>query len=146
MGFFDSFVKRVMAAGKTGKLGRNDLSMLNNLFTKTNLRNKVLARGILSALKAGNAKDSEIKRLTKLLGKATERINDNRKPFSPSDEKELRLIFESAGLSIKTTRWFTLHMDQFLNNEINEELIGKGQLVPSKKVVKFETGKQKLRG
>lgn len=138
MGFFDSFVKRVMDAVKIGRLQKKDSEILSNFFMKAKVRNKVLAHGILSALNTGRTGDSEIKKLSKLLENANERIEQGRKPFSPSDEKDLRSIFDNAGLSIKTAKWFSLNMDQFLSNEINDEIVEKSA---AKKIVRFSEKK-----
>ncbi|MFA6531125.1 MAG: hypothetical protein WCT31_05305 [Candidatus Micrarchaeia archaeon] len=147
MGFFDSFVKRVMDAAQAGKLGKDDSGKLKRMFENTKKRNVVLAKGILTALKAGKAKETDIQRLAGLLENANQKISQDKKPFTKQEENDIRNIFQNAGISEKTARWFSLQMDEFLSSEIKEAVAGKTVVpVPTKKTVKmdFSTKKQKL--
>ncbi len=146
MGFFDSFVKRVTDAAK-GRLNKDDSGRLKRMFDNAKKRNTILAKGILSALRAGKASPKDIQKFANMLDRANNRIVNGTNPFSSSDEKELREIFLRSGISEKAARWFSLQMDEFLSSEIEESVRGK---LPSielpKKTVKldFIQKKQKL--
>jgi hypothetical protein len=146
MGFFDSFVRRVMDAAK-GRLNKDDSSRLKRMFDNTKRRNTILAKGILSALKAGKASPKDIQIFANMLDNANGRIANGKAPFSSSDEKELRGIFMRAGISEKAARWFSLQMDEFLNSEIEESVREKTPSISlPKKTVKldFTQKKQKM--
>lgn len=147
MGFFESFAKRVMDAAQAGRLGKDDSGKLKRMFDNAKKRNAILAKGILTALKAGKATESDIQKLAGLLENANQRIAQDKKPFSRQEENEIRGIFQNAGISEKTSRWFSLQMDEFLSSEIKEAVAGKTVVpVPAKKTVKMDisTKKQKL--
>jgi len=150
MGFFDSFVKRVMEAAKLGRLDKTDVSKLKRMFDNTKKRNIVLAKGILSALKAGKTSDEDTRKFAKLLENANTRIENEKAPFSAADEKELRQIFTNAGISEKAARWFSLQMDEFLGTELEESVMDKKTIEypKQKKTIKYEfpQKKQKIEG
>lgn len=150
MGFFDSFTKRVLEAAKSGKLGKEDVGKLQRLFEGMKKRNTILARGILSALKAGKANEKDILKLSKLLKNANEKIATGKEPFSASEKKEIKDIFQSAGVSEKAARWFSLQMDEFLSSELEESVVEKKIIdyPQDKKTVKveFSQKKQKVGG
>jgi len=145
MGFFDSFVKRVMDAAR-GNLNKEDSGRLKRMFGNAKKRNTILAKGILSALKAGKASQKDIQTFANMLDRANNRIANDKAPFSSSDEKELRKIFMHAGISEKAARWFSLQMDEFLNSEIEESVREKvPTIAPLKKTVKLDFAQKKQR-
>lgn len=143
MGFFDSFVKRVMDASR-GRLNKDDSGRLKRMFDNAKKRNTILAKGILSALSAGKSSPKEIQRFAMMLDNANNRIANGKTPFSSSDEKELREIFAHAGISEKAARWFSMQMDEFLNSEIEESVKEKiPSISPPKKIIKLDTEQKK---
>lgn len=125
MGFFEDFAKRVLDSARFGKLGERDASSLKRLLDKTKKRNTILARGLLSALGAGKASESDIKRFSSLLNTANDKISSGREPFSQQEQNELRDLFKRAGVPSKVARWLALQRDEFLNAEVAEIAIGK---------------------
>ena len=112
---------------------------LERLLDRTAKRNLILAKGILSALNAGGAKDVDIEKFSLLLEKANERINTGKEPFTNVDTQELANIFKRAYISTKAANWFATQMDELLAEEIDEFIKGKRSIgVPTKKTVTFE--------
>lgn len=99
---FSEFAKKVMDAAKAG-LTPKERGVLSRLFSRTKKRNTILAAGLLSALKAGGAPKADISALSELLGRANERILQDRKPFTKKDEKEIGRIFMNAHLPKKAS-------------------------------------------
>ena len=133
-----------MDAAKKGGLAVADLKKLDNLLTRTGKRNTVLAKGILSALTAGGSSDADVERFGNLLKNAEDKISNEQEPFTDSERAELSEIFDRAYISSKTTRWFSMQMDELLAEEIKEFIDGTRRVdigVPTKKTVKFETTK-----
>jgi hypothetical protein len=141
IGGFFKFARRVMDTAKKGGLSVADLKKLDNLLIRTGKRNTVLAKGILSALTAGGSSDADVERFGNLLKNAEDKISNEQEPFTNSERTELSEIFDRAYISSKTTRWFSLQMDELLAEEIKEFIDGTRRVdmgVPTKKTVKFE--------
>lgn len=139
IGSFYQFAQRVLQAAKDGKLPKNDAMKLERLLDRTAKRNLILAKGILSALNAGGAKEAEIARFSLLLEKANERITGGKEPFTSADTQELADIFKRSYISTKAANWFATQMDELLAEEIGEFIKGKRSIgVPTKKTVTFE--------
>lgn len=144
IGSFYQFAQRVLGAAKAGKLPKNDASKLERLLDRTAKRNLVLAKGILSALSIGGAKDADIQKFSALLEKANERIAEDKDPFTYADKDEIKDIFKRAYLSAKTADWFASQMDELLAEEIEDFIKGRRAIsTPSKRVVMFEEKKAK---
>ncbi len=143
IGSFFEFAERVMNAAKTAKLPKDDSRKLERLLTRTAKRNTVLAKGILSALNAGGAKEHDIKRFSDLLEKANERIVNDKEPFTGKENAEISDIFKRAYISTKAAHWFASQIDELVAEEIDEYIKGKRFLaIPSKKVVTFESARK----
>jgi 3-oxoacyl-ACP reductase-like protein len=141
VGSFFEFSKKVLAAAKKGGLTSRELKKLDNLLTRTGKRNTVLAKGILTALSAGGASNSDVTRFSELLLQAEERIITDKKPFNDAERKELTDIFKRAYVSAKTAQWFSAQVDELLAEEISEFVSGSRRIdlgVPTKKSVRFE--------
>ncbi len=139
IGSFYQFAQRVLQSAKDGKLPRSDVMKLKRLLDRTAKRNLILAKGILSALNAGGAKEADISKLSLLLEKANERINSGKEPFTSADTQELADIFNRAYISAKAANWFTTQMDELLAEEIDEFIKGKRSIGrATKKTVPFE--------
>jgi hypothetical protein len=138
IGSFYQFAQRVLEAAKKGGLAKNDVAKLERLFERTAKRNIILAKGILSALSAGGAKEADIQRFSALLEKANERISIGKEPFTPSDKQELSDIFKRAYISTKAAEWFATQIDELLAEEIDDFIKGRRAVaVPTKKVFTF---------
>jgi len=141
VGSFFEFSKKVLGAAKRGGLSPKELKKLDNLLTRTGKRNTVLAKGILTALNAGGAGESDVARFSELLLRAEERVVMDKKPFTDPERKELSDIFKRAYVSAKTAQWFSAQVDELLAEEINEFITGSRRIdlgVPTKKSVRFE--------
>jgi hypothetical protein len=146
IGAFFEFSRRVLDASKKGGLPQKDLTKLDNLLTRTGKRNSVLAKGILTALSAGGASESDVSRFGALLLSAEGRIGENKEPFTESERKELSDIFKRAYVSAKTVKWFSGQVDELLAEEINEFISGSRRIeigVPSRKSVRFDADTEK---
>jgi len=131
---FAAFAKRVIDAAKKGGLAPRDLKKLERLLARDGKRNRILAAGLVSAMKAGGAK--EIEKVGDLFEKASERIEAGKPPFTDEDANALRSILKKAGVSEKTTRWVSKHIDDLLAEEI-KNFISSGEtekkIIPVKK-------------
>jgi hypothetical protein len=144
-GTFANFAKKVLDAAKKGGLNSKDLRKLDRLLTRNAMRNKILAAGLVSALRAG-AKPSEVNRLSTMFEKASERIADGKDPFTEEEQKKIRSILDDAGISSKTSNWVAKHTDDLLAAEVNEFISGKHlttPIVPVKKTMAVEKEKDK---
>ena len=143
IGSFFEFASRVMDAAKSGRLPKDDSKKLERLLTRTAKRNTVLAKGILSALNVGGAKEADIKRFSELLEKANTRIMEDKDPFTEKEKNEISDIFRRSYISTKAAHWFASQIDELVATEIDEYIKGKRFLaIPSKKVVTFESPKR----
>jgi hypothetical protein len=143
LGSFFAFSKRVLDAARKGGLALRELKKLDNLLTRTGKRNTVMAKGILTALSAGGASESDVSRFGSLLRKAEERVMEGREPFTESERKELADVFGRAYISAKTAKWFSAQVDELLAEEINDFISGSRRVdlgVPAKKSVRFARG------
>jgi hypothetical protein len=122
---FRGFAERVLGAVRKGGLVKNDASMLNHLLKRTEKRNIILAKGILSAMDAGGASKTDVKRFGELLDKANNRIIENKDPFTGVEQNELASIFRRAYVSKKTSGWFTNNLDELLAQELSRNILGK---------------------
>jgi len=131
---FTAFAKRVIDAAKKGGLPLRDLKKLERLLARDGKRNKILAAGLVSAMRAGGAK--EIEKVGRLFERASERIEAGKPPFTNEDANILRSILKDAGVSEKTTRWVSKHIDDLLAEEI-KNFISSGEtqkkIIPIKK-------------
>ena len=100
---FAKFSERVLKAVK-GRLGKEDVGKLERLFRRVKKRNRILAAGMLSALRAGGASKRDIAQLANLLEKANERIEEGKRPFTLQDERALHSIFKSANLPLEAEK------------------------------------------
>ena len=139
---FIEFAKKVMQAAKKGGLKGPNLKKLEHLLSRTGKRNMILAQGILSALAAGGSSKEDIERFSNLLETANERIVQDKPPFTDTQQGELNDIFKRAFVSRKTSKWFSLQLDEFVAAEINEFISGGKEImtgIPERKTVKFTT-------
>lgn len=139
---FAEFAERVLAAAKNGGLGQKDLKKLERLLVKDGKRNKVLASGLVSAMRVGGSK--EVKKLSQIFERASERIAAGKPPFTEIEAKFLRSTLKNAGISEKTARWVRRNVDELLADEIKEfaeERVVGTSVVPTKKIWE---GKKKL--
>lgn len=139
---FKGFVIRVKKAVK-GKLSVSDTLLLEHLLNRTNERNLILARGLLTALDIHSPKKSDIQLLAKILNNANLRIIKNKKPFTKEEEKTISKIFLKYGLSQKVADWMSAQRDIFLYNQI--EIMAKESTMkkPKTKLVKLEKRQKK---
>lgn len=143
-GSFLTFAKKVIDAAKKGGLNPKELQKLDRLLTRDGKRNKILAAGLVSALKTG-AGPQDVEKMGALFENASERIADGKLPFTKSEAETLRNILKGAGVPEKTTSWVSKHIDDLLADEIKEFVAGKKLergFVPTRKTVAFETEKK----
>ena len=119
---FRGFAEHVLAAVKKGGLASIEQKKLDHLLSRTGKRNLVLARGILTALDAGGATKTDIKRFGEMLEAANSRIIDEEPPFTDKERSELAQMFRRAYVPRKTSGWFSSHLDELLAQEINDSL------------------------
>ncbi len=141
---FSDFSKRILKAVK-GKLTASDEMLLEHLLSKTNQRNIILSRGLLSAINTGSPKKEEIDSLAKILDNANMRIMDKKDPFSEKDKEQIAKIFSKCELSKKVAEWVSVQKDIFLYSEINnmakEESTAKQNIKP--KIIRLEQKNKK---
>lgn len=133
-GSFAEFARKVVEAAKKGGLPLRDLKRLEKLLEKDGKRNKILAAGLIAAMKT-SASEKDIDKLGKLFEKASERIANGKAPFTESDSQLLRSMLEEAGVSRKATRWVSKNVDELLAEEIKEFISGKKierEIIPKK--------------
>lgn len=131
---FAEFARRVLVAAQKGGLGQKDLKKLERLLVKDGKRNKVLASGLVSAMRLGGSK--EVKKLGQIFERASERIAAGKPPFTATDADFLRSTLKNAGISEKTARWVRRNVDELLADEIkefSEEGVVGTSVVPTKK-------------
>lgn len=148
LGAFREFAKRVLKAVKKGGLPRIDQMMLDRLLIRTEKRNLILAKGILTTLDAGGATKKDISHLGELLEKAQHRILADKEPFTDRERKDLAAIFRRASVPKKTTRRFTQITDELLAAQINETIKGKRKMtlgIPKKKTLRLKRKKEQKR-
>ncbi|MBI5046272.1 hypothetical protein HZC07_00890, partial [Candidatus Micrarchaeota archaeon] len=124
------------------------LKKLENLLTRTGKRNTILAKGILTALSAGGASTQDVTNFEQMLGRAEERMMEDKKPFTDSEHKQLSDIFKKAFISAKTAHWFSAQLDELVATEIQEFISGSRRLeigIPTKKTVTFKTEEREER-
>jgi len=119
---FRRFAGRVIESSKKGGLVGADQKRLGNLLERTGKRNLILAKGILSALDAGGAGRKDIERFGALLGKANQRILDDKQPFTDFERSELAAIFRRAYIPDGATARFTKNIDELLAEQISESI------------------------
>lgn len=107
---FNKFSEKVLNA-VSGKLTPQETGTLKRMLTRVKKRNRVLAAGLLSALKAGGAGEMEITNLSTLLERANDRILAGQSPFTEEEERQLAGIFKSAHLPEKAQSRFRYNMD-----------------------------------
>ena len=130
---FRNFAQRVLDAAGRGGLPMLEQKKLDHLLSRTGKRNAILAKGILTALDAGGATKEDIARLSGLLAAANERILDDKEPFTSKDKTQLTDIFRRAYIPMKTTGWFSSHIDELLAEQIKDEITaGRSASVPKK--------------
>ena len=139
IGSFFRFAERVLNATKQAKLSGNDQKKLERLLTRTGKRNLILAKGLLSALNVGGAKQDDIDTLANLLEKASQRMNQDKDPFMPNEKKQLEDVFVRSYISRKAAHWFAGQMDELLAEEIDEFISGRRMMtIPAKKGATIE--------
>ena len=107
---FNKFSEKVLSAA-SGKLSPQETGTLKRMLSRVKKRNRVLAAGLLSALKAGGAGEMEITNLSTLLERANDRILDGQTPFTEAEGKQLAGIFRSAHLPEKAQSRFRYNID-----------------------------------
>ncbi|MFA5049604.1 MAG: hypothetical protein WC501_01210 [Candidatus Micrarchaeia archaeon] len=140
---FSDFSRRVLKAVK-GKLPASDEMLLEHLLVKTNQRNIILARGLLSAINTGSPKKEDIESLAKILDDANIRIMNKKEPFGEKENEKIAKIFSKCGLSRKVADWISIQKDIFLYSEINnmvKDEVENKKISP--KIVKLEPKRQK---
>ena len=144
---FKAFVNRVMHAARLGKLGTEDIKVLESLLGKTKKKNLILSRAILGSLSGGLESPADVQAFARLLDKANKNIGEANSPFSNEDRTSLEQIFLRHSLSIKAAKRFALNIDQLLVNELRDEMGKREGLFPKKvddsKIWKDE-GRKKL--
>ena len=107
---FNKFSEKILSAA-SGKLSPQETGTLKRMLSRVKKRNRVLAAGLLSALKAGGAGEMEITNLSTLLERANDRILDGQTPFTEAEGKQLAGIFRSAHLPEKAQSRFRYNID-----------------------------------
>ncbi|MBI5223731.1 hypothetical protein HY990_04890 [Candidatus Micrarchaeota archaeon] len=140
-GAFLQFASRVLEAAKRGGLRGKELKTLEQILAKTGKRNTIISKGILSALSAGGAQKRDIEVFGKILMNAETKIQEGKKPFTESEQREINDIFKRAYISSKTARWFSSQIDELVAEEINEFISGARGIeaaIPARKITKVE--------
>lgn len=127
---FKGFVNRVVHAAHMGQLGEKDVKVLRHLLTKTQKRNLLLSRALLSALSGNAQSEADVKRFAGLLDSANRRINDEKEPFSSEERTELEGIFKRHSLSLGAARKFALGLDELLAMELKTQMEQKIAVLP----------------
>jgi hypothetical protein len=107
---FNKFSEKILSAA-SGKLSPQETGTLKRMLSRVKKRNRVLAAGLLSALKAGGAGEMEITNLSTLLERANYRILDGQTPFTEAEGKQLAGIFKGAHLPEKAQSRFRYNID-----------------------------------
>ncbi len=128
---FKSFANRVMHALRMGRLGEKDVGTVKRLLLKTEKKNLILSRAILSTLSEGSQSEEDVKRFAHLLDLANRRIAEEKEPFAGEERKELEAMFGRHSLSAKAARNFTLRLDELLAMELRSQM-EKEPVVPKK--------------
>jgi len=137
---FNKFSEKILSA-VSGKLSPQETGTLKRMLGRVKKRNRVLAAGLLSALKAGGAGEMEITNLSTLLERANDRILNGQNPFTDEEEKQLAGIFRSAHLPEKAQSRFRYNMDSDqdellaseIANSIHMSTTSSFKFVPEKK-------------
>ena len=126
----------MIESSKKGGLVGTDQKRLGHLLERTGKRNLILAKGILSALDAGGAGRKDIERFGALLGKANQRILEDKQPFTEIERAELAAIFRRAYIPDGATARFTKNIDELLAEQISESIRERPEIsvtIPKKK-------------
>lgn len=128
---FKAFANRVINAVHLGHLSEKDTKTLKHLLTKTEKKNLVLSRAILSALSGAEQSEQDVKRFARLLDLASVRISEDKEPFSIEEKRELEEIFKRHSLSLRAARKFALGLDELLAMELKTQ-INRESMLPKK--------------
>lgn len=137
---FSAFVSNVMEAVK-GRLERSDEQRLKRLLERIGKKNKVIASGLVRALKEGGASKEELKKVLILLERADHRIMNDAEPFMASEEREFKEILEKATLPPNVFYKIKFGLDEMVKYEIVDLLareISKTPLDIEEKVIGVE--------
>ncbi len=138
---FVAFANRVVHALRMGKLGEKDTRAVERLLLRTEKRNIIISRAILSTLAGGEQSESDVKRFAALLESADRRAGEGKEPFSAEEKKELEGIFARHSLSAKAARKFAMSVDELLTMELKAQM-SKAAVVPKKEEVLPEQKQQ----
>lgn len=128
---FKAFANRVMHALRMGKLNEPDLKTMERLFLKTEKKNLILSRALLTAFADGEQSEQDVRNFARLLELANRRITENKEPFASRDKKELVELFQRHRLSEKAAAKFALGVDELLAMELKMQ-INSQPIVPQK--------------
>lgn len=128
---FKAFANRVMHALRMGRLAEKDIKTVEHLLIKTEKKNLILSRAILSTLAEGEQSEEDVKKFARMLELASRRIAESKEPFSNEERKELEEIFKRHSLSAKAARKFAFDLDELLTMELQSQ-IGKTKTIPKK--------------
>lgn len=143
---FKAFANRVTHALRMGRLGEKDIKVVQRLLVKTEKKNLILSRALLSLLAGGEQSEQDVKRFAHLLDMANRRMGEEKDPFSVEEKKELEEMFKRHSLSAKAAKKFTLGIDELLTMELKSQM-EKDILVPRKQethTVAHKEEKEKL--
>lgn len=143
---FKAFANRVKHALRMGRLPEKDIKTVERLLAKTEKKNLILSRALLSAFAGGEQSEQDEKRFAHLLDLANRRLEESKEPFSSEEKKELEEMFKRHSLSAKAARKFALNMDELLALELSKQL-EKEPLVPKRQEMRQpEEAKKEERG
>ncbi len=121
---FKSFANRVVHALRMGKLPDKDVKMMERLLLRTEKKNLILSRALLSALAGGEQSEADVKKFAHLLEIANRRIVEGKEPFSIEEKKGLEEMFMRHSLSVKAARKFAFGIDELLAMELKTQMEG----------------------
>lgn len=119
---FKGFANRVMHALRMGRLREHDVKTVRRLLIKTEKKNLILSRALLTSFAGGEQSEVDVKRFAHLLELANRRIAEDKEPFTAEEKKELDSIFMRHSLSSKAARKFALGLDELLAMELKSQM------------------------
>ncbi len=129
---FKDFANRVVHALRGGGLPGKDLRTVKRLLLKTEKKNLILSRALLTAFAGGEQSENDVTMFANLLDVANRRIMEDREPFSAEEKKELEEIFKRHSVSAKAARKFALGMDELLVMELKTQMGRKPEVLLKK--------------
>ncbi|MEM4366706.1 MAG: hypothetical protein QW035_01075 [Candidatus Anstonellales archaeon] len=114
---FSAFIESVMGAVK-GRLEPAEEQRLKRLLERIGRKNKVIASGLVRALKEGGASKEDLKKVLILLERADHRIMNDAEPFMANEEREFKEILEKATLPPNVFYKIKFGLDEMVKYEI----------------------------